>query len=518
MKSWFYLLLLFPLLSLATSAPQSTAFTYQGVLNASGHPASGNFDLAFRLFDAATLGNQIGTAIGMPQFPVANGVFTVDLDFPGAFNGSQRWLEVTVGTETLIPRQPVNAVPVAGYALSGNPGPSGNPGKSSLIAQGYEPPGANCSSGGIKLMSGVDLNANGTLDANEVTATNYVCGTSPAGPPPGTTCTTNSPLTINSVSATAVPPINDGFARMGSNGSPIIILGDTVQLQASVSDSNTCTNNYPMTLTYVWSLITPLGSASKIQGDAHASYLVDVAGGTYTAQLTVTDAGGNSDTYQVPLTSRTCGASPPNFTITWLQAGDPPNYAAIFKANPSYRSQQTGYVYFSADQDPTYCPARFSAVTFAWSLDLSPFPASWQFSNASSQSTQFLPNTQGLYRLAMKVSGALGNNGSQYVLFFVPGFSLSAAPNPSVSGQSVTLTASVTSAPSGDGIDAPTGTITFIDSGTAISGCTNISLNNATATCITSSLISGQHIIEASYSGDLNYKGAISNNVTQSVN
>ena len=108
----------------AYADPQTTAFTYQGNLTSGGQPANGNFDLTFKLFDAATNGNQLGS-ITMSAFPVVNGKFTTDLDFPGQFTGEQRWVEVTVGTQVLSPRQPVNTVPVAQFALSGVVGPTG---------------------------------------------------------------------------------------------------------------------------------------------------------------------------------------------------------------------------------------------------------------------------------------------------------------------------------------------------------------------------------------------------------
>ena len=111
---------LFLLLQAGYSAtPQSTSFTYQGALSENGQPANGNFDLTFKLFDAETNGNQVGGTITKTSFPVAGGKFTVDLDFlAGAFSGNQLWIEVTVGTETLSPRQPVNSVPVAQYAMT----------------------------------------------------------------------------------------------------------------------------------------------------------------------------------------------------------------------------------------------------------------------------------------------------------------------------------------------------------------------------------------------------------------
>jgi Collagen triple helix repeat (20 copies) len=105
--------------------PQSGAFTYQGQLSASGSPANGNYDMTFALFDAATGGNQVGTTVSASQYPVAAGLFTIDLEFAGALTGQQLWTEVTIDGQTLAPRQPVNTVPVAGFALTGNIGPIG---------------------------------------------------------------------------------------------------------------------------------------------------------------------------------------------------------------------------------------------------------------------------------------------------------------------------------------------------------------------------------------------------------
>jgi hypothetical protein len=104
-------------LNTAFADPQSTAFTYQGSLSANGQPADGTFNLSFRLFDAATGGNQLGSTVYQTQLPVSNGRFATDLDFPGAFTAGQTWLEITVGSETLSPRQSVQASPVAQYAL-----------------------------------------------------------------------------------------------------------------------------------------------------------------------------------------------------------------------------------------------------------------------------------------------------------------------------------------------------------------------------------------------------------------
>ena len=120
---------------LATSAAraQSTAFTYQGRLDAAGVPAEGRYDLRFVLFDAAGGGSVQGAAVTNLATVVSNGLFLATLDFgANAFtNGAGRWLEIGARTNgggdfaTLSPRQPLTAVPFAVQALNGRPGPQG---------------------------------------------------------------------------------------------------------------------------------------------------------------------------------------------------------------------------------------------------------------------------------------------------------------------------------------------------------------------------------------------------------
>ncbi|MBI0298194.1 Ig-like domain repeat protein [Streptomyces sp. PRKS01-29] len=75
---------------------------------------------------------------------------------------------------------------------------------------------------------------------------------------------------------------------------------------------------------------------------------------------------------------------------------------------------------------------------------------------------------------------------------------MTAAPNPAVSGQSVTLTATVI--PLGAG--TPTGTVTFVVSG----GPTlNGTLSGGTASVTASGLSVGTHIVTATYNGDANF-------------
>lgn len=111
-----------------------TAFSYQGRLTIDGVPASGSYDIQFRLYDASISGTVLATTTATAQ-QVDKGVFTSMLDFgTAAFTGQQRWLEIAarqsgVGSYvTLSPRQEITPTPYAMYAMSGTPGPQGPPG------------------------------------------------------------------------------------------------------------------------------------------------------------------------------------------------------------------------------------------------------------------------------------------------------------------------------------------------------------------------------------------------------
>ncbi len=110
--------------SSALAQPVSSTFTYQGELRASGNPVSSAVDLRFRLYDAASLGTQVGPQLSISALTPSAGRFTASLDFGSVFNGQSRWLEIDVRAvgspsfTTLIPRQALTATPNAAYALS----------------------------------------------------------------------------------------------------------------------------------------------------------------------------------------------------------------------------------------------------------------------------------------------------------------------------------------------------------------------------------------------------------------
>ena len=106
---------------------QGNAFSFQGRLNDGNTPANGAYDLQFKLYDAIAGGNQIGSMVDRPNTVLANGVFSVTLDFgPAAFNNpASVFIEIAVkpngspNAYTILgPRQQLTVVPFAVRAMN----------------------------------------------------------------------------------------------------------------------------------------------------------------------------------------------------------------------------------------------------------------------------------------------------------------------------------------------------------------------------------------------------------------
>jgi hypothetical protein len=115
--------------SILAANAQTTQFTYQGKLSEGGTPASGVYDLQFKLFDALAPGTgiQLGTTFNVSNVAVTSGLFTLQLDFgtcPACFNGDDRFLEVAVKSAggaiytILTPRQQIGSAPYAVRSLA----------------------------------------------------------------------------------------------------------------------------------------------------------------------------------------------------------------------------------------------------------------------------------------------------------------------------------------------------------------------------------------------------------------
>ena len=115
-----------PLLEVAnTPGPNATTIHYQGRLaDAAGAPLSGDYAMTFALWDAPSGGSLVWGPESYAAVPVSDGLFSVGLGSltPGGIPTSawegDRYLEITVGGETLAPRELIRSVPVAGMALT----------------------------------------------------------------------------------------------------------------------------------------------------------------------------------------------------------------------------------------------------------------------------------------------------------------------------------------------------------------------------------------------------------------
>lgn len=122
MKTLFCRILLLVAVCTLTSEifAQTAAFTYQGRLNENSTAVTGTYEMQFALFNAATDGEQIGETVTNNNVAVANGAFTVQLDFGvDSFSSPNRFLQISVKKSSqsaftpLNPRQPLTHAPLA---------------------------------------------------------------------------------------------------------------------------------------------------------------------------------------------------------------------------------------------------------------------------------------------------------------------------------------------------------------------------------------------------------------------
>jgi len=116
-----------PLASPASApGPSATTVNYQGRLaNPGGTPVTdNNYGMTFALWDASSGGNLMWGPESHAAVPVSEGLFSVGLGsqtsggIPTSVWNGDRYLEITVGGETLSPRELIHSVPVAGMALA----------------------------------------------------------------------------------------------------------------------------------------------------------------------------------------------------------------------------------------------------------------------------------------------------------------------------------------------------------------------------------------------------------------
>ncbi|MCX7687971.1 MAG: hypothetical protein N2045_08380 [Fimbriimonadales bacterium] len=116
MKHTLWLGFVIVLATLLASPVIAQPFTYQGFLKQNGQPVNGTRSMTFKLFTALTGGSQVGSTITQ-NVNVQNGLFTVELNFGAVWDGSDRYLEISVDGNTLSPRVKINPTPYASTAF-----------------------------------------------------------------------------------------------------------------------------------------------------------------------------------------------------------------------------------------------------------------------------------------------------------------------------------------------------------------------------------------------------------------
>jgi N-acetylneuraminic acid mutarotase/CII-binding regulator of phage lambda lysogenization HflD len=326
-----------------------------------------------------------------------------------------------------------------------------------------------------------------------------------------------STVTLNSSSA----PCATSTLSVGSHSISVVYSGDAYN---AASTSNTVLQqvNQATSLTILGS-----GTNPSIVGQS-VTFFAAVFGQSPTGSVTFND-GATPICSTVTLSSggalcQTSTLSVSSHSITAVYGGDANNATSMSNTltqevnqatsstilgsapNPSILGQSVTFTATVTGQSPTGTVAfNEGATTLCSAVPLSSGSASCPTSTLSAGSHSITAVYGGDTNNATSTSNTLTQEVNQATSSTI----LGSAPNPSILGQSVTFTATVTG-------QSPTGTVTFNEGATPL--CSAVTLSSGSASCPTSILSVGSHSITAVYGGDTNNATSTSNTVTQQVN
>src|SRR5207253_2719834 len=222
------------------------------------------------------------------------------------------------------------------------------------------------------------------------------------------------------------------------------------------------------------------------------------------------------------VTTATLSNNSATFTINGLNAGEH-SLTATYAAQSGFSaSSATGTLH--VDPRPIMAKADSKSKTYGTADPILTYQiASGSLAsgdNFTGSLTRFAGADVGTYSirqgtLALSANYALTYVGADLTITPAPtATAISSAPNPSVSGQAVLLTATVNSPSPGAGI--PPGTVTFYD-GVSVLGTSTLNVSGV-ATFSTSELVVGTHTITAAYGAANNFSASTSPATTKSVN
>ncbi len=208
--------------------------------------------------------------------------------------------------------------------------------------------------------------------------------------------------------------------------------------------------------------------------------------------VTLPSAVGTGATVNVDRSAPAVAITSPNGGERWLRGS---THAITWSASDAEGIGANGVTLeYSVDDGSTWLPVGSGLAnsgTFDWAIPDSPSV------------------TARVRATALDVNGNPASDASD-AAFTIQGTtttSLASSPNPSVAGESVTLTATV--APSG-----ASGSVEFFDGATSLGAAP---VSGGTATLVTSSLPVGVHSLTASYLGDANHSGSTSSAVSLEI-
>ena len=286
--------------------------------------------------------------------------------------------------------------------------------------------------------------------------------------------------------------------------------------------------NKSNTTTVVTSSQNPSAFAQPVTFTATVSAVAPGAG-TQTGTVTFLDGGSPIGTGTLTAgvaTFTTSALAAGNHTITASYGGDA-NFnssTGSLTGNPQVVNKASSTTTMTSSQNPSLFgqPLTFTATlspvapatgtptgTVAFFDGGSPIGTATLSAGVASFTTSAL--AAGNHTITTNYGGDVNFNGStgsltgnpQVVSKSSSSTAVTASPNPSIFGQSVTFNATVSAVAPGTG--TPTGTIVFLDGGSTIGTGT---LTAGVATLTTSALTAGNHTITTTYGGDANFSGS----------
>jgi hypothetical protein len=300
--------------------------------------------------------------------------------------------------------------------------------------------------------------------------------------------------------------------------------GTTTDLSSSTSGSSVFGQSVTFTATVTAaSGNTPTGSVDftdTTTGQDLGSFTLQQVNGVAQASVTLSSLTAISHVIEAAYTSDNSSA--------FANSNSPTLTQVVNKATPTVSVSDAGGVYHGSPFAATATMAGVVAgvdTTPAASLEGVTPTLDYKLLNPDGTVAQDLgataPTNTGAYSVIASFAGSADyTNASAQTTFQITqantSTTLNASANPSIVGQSVTLTASVSVQSSGAG--TPTGTVTFQDGSTVLGTGTLQVVNGVDqATFTTSTLAVRNHSITAVYSGDTNFVTSSSTTLSQAV-